>query len=75
MPDTLFISPEELKRPGAISFRDIPVNQYEGSVRSERSAIGDESLVRLYRDMSILREFESMLNRIKTQGNYNGVEI
>ncbi|MDR3225510.1 MAG: dehydrogenase [Clostridiales Family XIII bacterium] len=75
MPDTLFIDPKELKRPGAIAFKDIPVNRYTGTVRSERNALGDASLARLYRDMTILREFESMLSRIKTQGNYNGIEI
>ncbi|MBQ7953537.1 MAG: dehydrogenase, partial [Clostridia bacterium] len=31
-------------------------------------------LVRIYRDIAILREFESMLNQIKTQGLYNGIE-
>ncbi|MDR2163928.1 MAG: dehydrogenase [Clostridiales Family XIII bacterium] len=75
MPDTLYIDPNELKKPGAIVFGDIPVNRYEGSVGSERASMGDEALMRIYRDMTVLREFESMLNRIKTQGNYNGVEI
>jgi len=75
MPNTIFIDPQELKRSGAITFEDIPVNRYAGSVQSERAVLGDESLLRIYRDMSILREFESMLNRIKTQGNYNDIEI
>ncbi|MDR1952883.1 MAG: dehydrogenase [Clostridiales Family XIII bacterium] len=75
MPDTLFLDPNTLKQKGFVHFDDIPVNQYDKTVAEERAAIGDDALIRIYRDMTILREFESMLNRIKTQGNYNGVEI
>ncbi|MDR1293246.1 MAG: dehydrogenase [Clostridiales Family XIII bacterium] len=75
MPDTLLIDPNELKQPGSITFESIPVNQYCGSVQSERPVLGDEPLTRIYRDMTVLREFESMLNLIKTQGVYHGVEI
>jgi len=28
--------------------------------------------VRVYRDMVLIREFETMLNSIKTQGSYQG---
>jgi 2-oxoisovalerate dehydrogenase E1 component len=75
MPDTLFLDPNILKQKGVVHFDDIPVNQYEKTVTEERAVYGDAELIRIYRDMTILREFESMLNRIKTQGNYNGVEI
>jgi 2-oxoisovalerate dehydrogenase E1 component len=68
------IAPEELKKSGKIKIADIPVNQYGKTVAEERAAFGDGELVRIYRDMAILREFESMLNQIKTQGGYNGVE-
>ncbi|MDR1440462.1 MAG: dehydrogenase [Clostridiales bacterium] len=74
MPKSLFIDPAKLMESGHVKFNDIPVNQYGKTVAQERAAFGDGELVRIYRDMAILREFESMLNRIKTQGNYNGVE-
>ena len=74
MPKSLFISPDELEKSGYIKFADIPVNQYSKSVADERRNFTDDDLVRIYRDMTILREFEHMLNLIKTQGAYNGVE-
>ena len=74
MPKSLFVDPAELRAPATIHFDDIPVNAYNKSVDHEREKYGDESLVRIWRDITILREFESMLNQIKTQGVYNGIE-
>ncbi len=74
MPKSLFVDPEELRRSGAITFEDIPVNVYNKTIAEERQNFGDENLKRIYRDIAILREFEFMLNQIKTQGQYNGVE-
>ena len=74
MPKCLFVDPSELRAPGAIHFEDIPVNAYSKTAGEERAKYGDENLIRIWRDITILREFESMLNQIKTQGVYNGVE-
>ena len=74
MPKSLFISPEEVRRPGKITFQDIPVNIYSKTVEEEKSRYSGEDFVRIFRDMAILREFEYMLTQIKTQGVYNGVE-
>ena len=74
MPKTLFLDPKELKKPSEIVFENIPVNAYERGISEVRGEIGDANLVRVYRDMTILRAFEDMLNKIKTQGAYNGVE-
>ena len=74
MPKSLFVEPAELRAPATIHFDDIPVNAYNKSVSDERAKYGDESLIRIWRDITILREFESMLNQIKTQGVYNGIE-
>lgn len=74
MPNSLFVDPIEMRAPGKISFTDIPVNAYNKTVSEERSRYSDEDLIRIYRDITILREFESMLNQIKTQGMYNGIE-
>ena len=73
MPKNLHISPAKLKKSGKITFKDIPVNSYQKTVKSERSTYSDADLVRIYRDITILREFEHMLNQIKTQEMYNGV--
>ena len=74
MPNNILICPEELKKPGAIHFQDIPVNVYSKTVKDERKNFTDEELLGIYTDMTILRAFESMLNQIKTQGVYNGIE-
>jgi 2-oxoisovalerate dehydrogenase E1 component len=70
----MFIDPKKLSEPSVIGFADIPVNAYQKTVTEERAIYSDEDLIRIYRDMTILREFESMLNLIKTQGLYNGIE-
>jgi len=76
MPKKLNIDPIELGKQSAIHFSDIPVNQYQKTVAEAKATEGfsDSELLRIYRDMTILREFEFMLNQIKTQGVYNGVE-
>ena len=74
MPKSLYVDPVELRAPATIHFDDIPVNAYNRTVSDERAKYGDEALVRIWRDITILREFESMLNLIKTQGVYNGIE-
>jgi len=74
MPKSLFVDPIELQKPGKIVFEDIPVNAYKKTLKQEREKYGDDALVRIWRDITILREFESMLNNIKKQGMYNGIE-
>ena len=74
MPKSLYVDPVELRAPATIHFDDIPVNAYNRTVSDERAKYGDEALIRIWRDITILREFESMLNLIKTQGVYNGIE-
>ena len=74
MPKSLFVDPIETRAPGKITFEDIPVNAYKKTIKEERKRYSDDALIRIYRDITILREFESMLNQIKTQGVYNGIE-
>ena len=76
MPKSLFVDPVELRHPGEITFVPIPVNQYNKTVKEEldQNNFTKEDLKRIYRDMFIIREFETMLNLVKTTGGYNGVE-
>lgn len=74
MPKSQFIDPNEVRKSGWITFKDIPVNQYQKTVKDEKDNFSKEELVRIYRDMLIIREFENMLNLIKTTGEYNGIE-
>src|SRR5690242_11249691 len=43
-------------------------------MKDELDRFAREDLIRIYRDMAIIRAFESMLNDVKTKGNYQGIE-
>jgi 2-oxoisovalerate dehydrogenase E1 component len=74
MPKSQYISPEDVRKPGQIEFDPIPVNQYSKTVEEEKKNFSNEDLKRIYHDMVVIREFETMLNLIKTRNEYNGVE-
>lgn len=73
MPKSQFINPSEVRKAGSIEFQPIPVNQYQKSIADERANFSDDDLLRIYRDMAVIREFETMLNLIKIRGDYNGI--
>ncbi len=74
MPKSQFIDPNEVRKSGYIKFKDIPVNQYNKTIEEEKSNYTTEDFLRIYRDMAIIREFETMINTIKTTGEYNGIK-
>ena len=73
MPKSLYIDPEAVRQSGKITFEDIPLNVYQKTVKDEVGNFTKEQLVNIYRDMLTLREFETMINLIKTTGEYEGV--
>ncbi len=73
MPKTQFIDPFEVRKSGWIKFSDIPVNQYNKTIEDEKANFSGEDFIRIYRDMAVIREFETMLNSIKTTNEYNGI--
>ncbi len=73
MPKSLYIDPAVVRQSGKITFEDIPVNVYQKTVKDELGNFTKEQLINIYRDMLTLREFETMINLIKTTGEYNGV--
>ncbi len=73
MPKNQNIDPKVVRRPQFIEFGKIPVNQYNKSVEEEKKNFSREDLVRIFRDMVIIREFETMLNLIKTKNEYRGI--
>ncbi|MEE1199580.1 MAG: thiamine pyrophosphate-dependent enzyme, partial [Christensenellales bacterium] len=74
MSKQLFVDPNEARAAGMIHFEDIPVNQYQKTVKDELGNFTKEQFLNIYRDMLTLREFETMINEIKISGKYNGVE-
>jgi 2-oxoisovalerate dehydrogenase E1 component len=74
MPKTIIVDPREVRKQGKLSFTDIPLNTYTTDLTKELAKRGKDALVRAYRDMVIIREFETMLSLIKTKGAYQGIE-
>jgi 2-oxoisovalerate dehydrogenase E1 component len=68
------IVPEEVRRRGAVEFSPIPINRYDRTVKEELARYGKQALLRIQRDMAVIRAFENMLNEIKLRGVYEGVE-
>jgi len=74
MPKCLMISPAESRQASQIEFKPIPVNQYRKTVADELVNYSKQDLLRIQRDMEIIRAFENMLNEIKLRGSYKGIE-
>ncbi len=73
MTKCLIVDPNKERKPGKISFRDIPMNVYQKTVTDEKNNFSKEEFLRMYRDMLVVREFETMLNLVKTTGEYEGI--
>ena len=71
----LIISPDEVRQKETIALGTIPVNQYSRSLADELAAgtLTKDDAVRIYRDMCLIREFETMLDEIKRLGKYRDV--
>lgn len=73
MPKSQFIDPSSVRQPSMLTFQPIPVNQYNKTIQEERANFTDDQLKSILHDMVLIREFETMLNLIKTKGEYQGV--
>ncbi len=74
MPKSLVVDPKEMRKSGVLKIKDIPLNAYKNDPEKELKKYGKEGLKRIYYAMLTVREFETMLNSIKTQGAYQGIE-
>ena len=74
MPKSQIIEPSEERKAGSLAFAEIPLNQYRRDLAAEKDSYGADALVGMYEDMLLIREFEGMLQSIKTQGCYEGIE-
>ena len=73
MPKSQFIDPIQIRKPSELTFTPIPVNQYNKSIEQEKANYSTADFLRIYHDMVVIREFETMINLIKTTGAYQGV--
>ena len=73
MTKSLFIDPVESRKKNSIFIEPIPVCSYDKNIEEEKTNFSREDFIRIYHDMVIIREFETMLNSIKISNEYNGV--
>lgn len=74
MPKQLHIDPAFTRQRATLRFKEIPVHTYDTPLAAERVALGDQRLLRILRDMLVIREFETMLGAFKGQGVYAGIK-
>ncbi len=73
MPKSEFIDPLLVRKKSEISFKPVPVNQYDKSIQEEKVHYSIEDFLSIFQHMVIIREFETMLNDIKTKGDYQNI--
>ncbi len=73
MPKNLPILPAQVRKRGSLELGRIALNAYKANPQEEAARFGREGLLRMYRDMALIREFETMLQHVKLQGSYQGV--
>jgi 2-oxoisovalerate dehydrogenase E1 component len=74
MPKSLMIHPADVRKGGEITFEPIPINQYQKTMADELDRFARVDLIRIHRDMAVIRAFESMLHEVKTTNKFHGIE-
>jgi 2-oxoisovalerate dehydrogenase E1 component len=73
MPKSIVIEPERVFARKSIRFSEIPVNAYQKTAAEELKEYLPADLLNVWQDMCGIREFETVLNEIKTKGTYKGI--
>jgi 2-oxoisovalerate dehydrogenase E1 component len=74
MPKSILLEPDKLLAKDRIHFRDIKINAYNRTVEEERTVLSSQDFMAIWEDMAAIREFETILNEIKTKRIYKGIE-
>jgi 2-oxoisovalerate dehydrogenase E1 component len=72
MPKSILIEPQEVLAGGKIHFSDISLNQYNRTIAQELEIFSPADLLHIWQDMCAIREFETILQEIKTKGVCQG---
>ena len=72
MPKSILIEPQEVLASGNIRFTEIPMNAYRRTVAEELEIFSAADLLHIWQDMCAIREFETILQEIKTKGVCQG---
>lgn len=57
----------------AVRFKEVPVCGYNLSVSDEKRIYSQREFLRIYQNMALIREFETMLSDLKNSGSYQGI--
>jgi 2-oxoisovalerate dehydrogenase E1 component len=73
MPKSVNIDPNEVRATSTLDIPSIPINAYASAPAAESAKYGKETLNGIHYDMSLIREFETMLDTIKKMEEYQGI--
>ena len=73
MPKSIAIEPEAVFARSTIHLSDIEVNAYQKTGDQERASYSSEEFLAIWQDMCAIRQFETILNEIKTKGAFQGL--
>jgi len=73
MPKSIVIEPEKVFASETIRLQEIPLNAYHKTIDEELATYSREEFLAIWADMCAIREFETVLNEIKTKGTYKGL--
>ncbi len=68
------IDPAEARRQTTITAPELPANAWVSDPQADAARYGSAGLLRIYRDMLFIRQFETMLEHIKREGAWQGIE-
>ncbi|MCY3945138.1 MAG: thiamine pyrophosphate-dependent enzyme [Anaerolineaceae bacterium] len=74
MTKSIPIDPVEARRAATITAPDLPANAWRPDPAADAARYGSEGLLRIYRDMLYIRQFETMLEQIKREGAWGGID-
>ncbi len=70
----LTVAPEDVRKSFTLNVPEIPCCTYATPLAEATGMVPAADMLRMHRDMCVLREFETMLDKVKKEGAYNNVE-
>ena len=69
-----FIDPDRVRQSGFLKFQSIPVNRYQLAGEQDVPDLSERDFLQVYEDMLLIREFELMIEALRTKGHYQGID-
>lgn len=73
MAKQIMIDPDQLRKQSEETFQNIPVNVYNKRIRDLRGEFTNQQLINIFYDMLSIRQFETMLQDLRLNGNFRGL--